>query len=264
VAATVTILFTDLVGSTALATSMGEEEAEQLRRAHFQLLRNAVAASGGMEVKNLGDGLMVAFTGVRDAVDCAVAIQQGIDRHNRRGTQPPLAIRVGISTGDAVSEDGDWFGIPVIEAARLCAACAGGEILCAEVVRVLAGGRGGHAFEPVGPLQLRGLPDPVPTWCVRWEPAIGALPLPPGVRFEFSSPFVGRARERAALDAAWRAVAAGERRVVLLEGDGGSGASRLAIEVALAAHAQGATVLFGRCDEELGGAYQPFGEALRH
>src|SRR6266568_8915218 len=126
---TVTSPFTDLVGSTALASRVGPNEAEDLRLEHFALLREAIAAANGREVKNLGDGLMVAFDSVTAAVGAAVKMQQAIDRHNRHGVAEPLAIRVGLSVGESAREGSDYFGTPVVEAARLCAAAEGGQIL---------------------------------------------------------------------------------------------------------------------------------------
>ena len=81
--ALVAILFTDLVGSTDAASRLGEERAEALRQTHFALLREGIRDPGGTEVKNLGDGLMVAFAAASDAVACAVAMQQALARHNR-------------------------------------------------------------------------------------------------------------------------------------------------------------------------------------
>jgi class 3 adenylate cyclase len=261
---TATILFTDLVGSTAMTTALTLDRADELRKTHFALLREGVAAFGGDEVKNLGDGLMVAFSSVRDAVGCAVAMQQAIDRYNRRGRDAPLGIRVGISIGDVTSEDRDYYGVAVVEAARLCATAEGGQILCHEVVARLAGGPGGYTFQPIGALQLKGLPEPVPASQVAWEPVHGGLPLPPGLSAESALRFVGRTAERATLEAAWKAAVAGNRRAVLVSGEPGIGKTRLLTEAALAAHAAGGTVLYGRCDEELALPYQPFVEALRH
>jgi class 3 adenylate cyclase len=79
----ITVLFTDLVGSTELASSLAPEAADDLRRSHFSALRQAIAASGGTEVKNLGDGIMVVFATASAALACAVAMQQAVDRDNR-------------------------------------------------------------------------------------------------------------------------------------------------------------------------------------
>src|ERR1700712_5882047 len=106
---TVTVLITDLVGSTDLASRLGPPAADDVRREHFRVLRDAVGPAGGQEVKNLGDGLLVVFRGAAAAVDCAVAMQQRGERRNR-DSEEPLAIRVGVALGDATCEDGDYFG----------------------------------------------------------------------------------------------------------------------------------------------------------
>ncbi len=117
---TITVVFTDLVDSTATAESLGPDAAEELRQTHFRLLRSAVAATGGTEVKNLGDGLVVTYSSPSRALVGAVGMQQAIEHYNRSGSQP-LSVRIGASAGEAVEEDGDYFGDPVTEAARLCA-----------------------------------------------------------------------------------------------------------------------------------------------
>ncbi len=268
-AATATILFTDLVGSTAQRAQLGEEAAETLRRAHDRLLADAIAASRGTVAKHVGDGIMATFTGAADAVAAAVAIQQAVDGHNRRaGSAPlavPLAVRIGISLGDVTWEQSDCFGTPVIEAARLCAAAEGGQILVADLVRLTARGRGGHTFAPVGPIALKGLPEPVVACAVAWEPLEQmGLPLPPrlGTRPPFA--MFGRGAEAEALALAWAKAKDGQRQVVLIAGEPGIGKTRLAAEAARAAHADGGTVLFGACDEDVGLPYRPFVEALRH
>src|ERR1700758_5474991 len=117
----VTLVFTDLVGSTAIGASLHPEETERLRQAPFAVLREAVVATGGTEVKNLGDGLMVAFSSPSRALACAVAMQQGIERHNRRAAVR-LAVRVGIAGGEVTEDEGAYFGDPGGEAGRGCAA----------------------------------------------------------------------------------------------------------------------------------------------
>jgi class 3 adenylate cyclase len=122
----VTILFTDVVGSTELSRRLSAEAADEVRHGHFSVLRQAIAETGGTEVKNLGDGLMVAFSSAAAGLACAVAMQQSVDRDNR-DRENPLGIRVGLSGGEVSKEHDDYFGDPVVEAARLCAACESGQ-----------------------------------------------------------------------------------------------------------------------------------------
>jgi class 3 adenylate cyclase/tetratricopeptide (TPR) repeat protein len=261
---TVTVLFTDWVDSTALASRLGPDASEQLRQTHYTLLRSAVADAGGNEIKSTGDGVMVAFGSVTAALDCAVAMQQAIDRHNRTAREP-LAVRVGVSHGEAeLGDDGDYYGTSVVEGARLCATADAGQILATELVRLLAGGRG-YDFVALGALELKGLPEPVPAHEVRWEPAHDARsPLPSALAAEGPVGFVGRSVELARLEAAWKDAAENRRRVVFVTGEPGIGKTRLVGELARRVHGDGATVLYGRSDEDLGVPYRPWLDALGH
>jgi class 3 adenylate cyclase len=262
---TAIVLFTDLVGSTELRSRLGEDAAEELRRTHDRLIAGAIEANRGRLVKNLGDGVMATFTGASDAIAAAMAIQQALDRYNRSASgDVPLEVRIGVSAGDVAFEEADCFGTPVIEAARLCAAAGGGKILVTEVVRLLTGTAGGHAFAPVGALDLKGLAAPVAAYEVRWEP-LGGPDLPmPAFLTRTGRVFVGRDEELERLLRLWKEATAGERRVALLAGEPGIGKTRLAVELAVGVRDSGGVVLAGRCDEDLGVPYQPFVEALRH
>ena len=265
-AQTVTVIFTDLVGSTGLLSRVGEVRAEELRREHFALLRDAMAKSGGIEVKNLGDGLMIVVPSAADGVACAVAIQQAFEQRNRDAAEP-LLLRVGVSIGDADVEDGDYFGIPVVEAARLCAKAEGGDILVTDVVRALSGSRGGFEIVPVGDLDLKGLDHPVPACRVTWMPfeiEDLTIPLPGRITSAVSTTFVGRAAEREALNEALKAVATGGTRTVLISGEPGIGKTSLSSGFARDTFEKGNVVLYGRCDEDLGIPYQPWTEAMSH
>lgn len=266
-AETATVLFTDLVGSTELLSRVGAERAEELRGEHFALLREVISRSGGREVKSLGDGLMVAFGGVTAALGCATAMQQGIEMRNRDATER-LAIRVGVSHGEADVEGGDYFGLPVVEAARLCAKAEGGEILTTELVCAIAGSRGGFEFEAIGALKLKGLDQPVAARRVTWVPRSPAdvicIPIPSRLAVASTSVFVGRAAERELLADALKTAAAGARALVLVAGEPGIGKTALASAFSCAAAEDGVVVLYGRSDEDLGIPYQPWGEALTH
>jgi class 3 adenylate cyclase len=262
---TVTVLVTDLVESTRLASRVGPDAADALRQEHFALLREAIAAAGGHEVKTTGDGLMVVFAGAAGAVACAVAAQQALERRNR-GAGERLAMRVGVALGDVTSDDGDVFGMPVVEAVRLCDAAAGGQILATDLVRII-GGRGGHPFRAVGELELHGLPEPVSAFEIGWEPDGGwggDIPLPPRLRAAPADGYVGREPERERVRARWEAARAGARQALLVSGEPGIGKTRFATHAALECRADGAVVLFGHCAEEVGAPYGPWLEALGH
>jgi class 3 adenylate cyclase len=263
----ITILFTDLVGSTELASELGDAVADELRRDHFASLREAIASSGGSEVKTIGDALMVSYGGAADAIAGAATMQRAVERHNRKLGENRLAMRVGISAGDATFEDGDWFGTPVIESSRLCGAATGGQILVSDIVRVLAGSRTDLALTSLGALDLKGLPGPLAACEVAWQLATtgdAEIPLPACVDTDPAFPFAGRAESVDHLIATWKETLEGARRAVLVSGEPGIGKTRIVTEVVRVAHDRGAVVLWGRCDEEVGAPYAPFAEALRY
>ena len=125
-------------------------------------------------------------------------MQQGVDLHNRRSDGVRLAMRVGISAGDATFEDGDWFGTPVVEASRLCTAAEGGQILVTDIVRVLAGSRAEHELRLVGEIEAKGLSAPISACEVVWAPVSEresesrSVPLPPVIDQADTFAFVGR------------------------------------------------------------------------
>ena len=267
---TASVLFTDVVGSTSQRARIGEEAADRLRTAHDMFVRAAIEVNRGTVVKHTGDGVMATFSAAVDAVASGVAIQQAVDLHNRRGETERIVVRIGISVGDVTFEGDDCFGLPVIEAQRLEAAADGGQILCADIVRHLARGRGGYEFVVHGDLELKGIPGTVPTAEVQWEPvadatpgAVEHAPLPPALASPSAFPLSGRAEIFERLVMEWKESSTGSRRVVLLAGEPGVGKTRLATELALVARDHEALVLAGRCDEDLGLAFQPFVEALR-
>ena len=265
----VAILFTDVVGSTELSGRLSPEGADEIRRGHFSVLRQAIAEAGGTEVKNLGDGLMVVFTSASAALACGVAMQQGVERHNR-DREHSVGLRVGLSGGEVSREDDDYFGDPVVEAARLCAICESGQVLATEWMRLTAGRRNRHECRSLGDLTLKGLSDPVRTSEVLWEPLGGpdtgtSIPLPRRLAVQPAVGVVGREAEMQTLTDATKRVAAGEgREVLLVSGEAGLGKTTLVAEAARAAFDTGACVLFGHCEEDLATPYQLFAEAIGH
>lgn len=264
-AATVTLLFTDLVGSTELHDRLGDDAVDVLRREHLRILSDAVIASGGREVKRTGDGVMAAFVSATDGVRCAVLIQQQVTADGQ------LSVRVGLNAGEVSSEDGDFYGMPVNVAARLCDAAVGGQVLVSDLVRGLVGSRGGQHFESRGSLSLKGLQEPVHAWEVLWRQApaesVATVPqqsstLPGALVPQTVGAFVGRTPDLERLESEWEAVTQGRSRLVLVAGEPGIGKTRLCSEFAARVHAAGAQVLYGRADQESGVPFQPFAECL--
>ncbi|MCW3068911.1 MAG: serine/threonine protein kinase [Solirubrobacterales bacterium] len=263
------ILLTDLVGSTRLATSVGPVRADQLREEHFDLLRDAIASSAGKEVKNTGDGLMIAFFSTSEAVRCAVAMQQLFERRYRAAEQS-LHIRIGLGAGESTVKDGDYFGMPSIEAARLCDQAPSDGILISAAVKMLAGRCEGVEFASAGEFELKGFPDPVQAFAVSWAPlaeeawAASRWPLPALLRLVPVVAYVGRTEERAALDEALNLARAHQRQAVLLSGEPGIGKTRLASYAAHHAQSEGFAALWGACSEELAVPYEPWIEICTH
>ena len=266
---TITVLFTDLVGSTEISYEISPDASDELLRAHFSVLRQAIAGSGGVEVKGLGDGVMVVFRSTSAALSCAVSMQQAVHRDNV-GARHQLGLRIGLSGGEATMESDDYYGDPVIEAARLCAFADAGQILAADAVRVMGGRRSPYLFERLGAIELKGLPEPVEVLDVRWEPldAAAAEDGVPSRRAEARAAGTGvvaRETETALLTDAYKRAAAGEGRAVfLVSGDAGVGKTTVVAGAARHAANEGACVLLGRCQEDVSASYSPFVEALHH
>ncbi len=259
---TITVLFTDQVDSTGLLRH-GSDVANQLRRRHDRAIADALVKNRGVVVKSMGDGVMATFASVSDAVSAAVAIQQAIDLVRQGDERMPL-VRVGVAIGEASAEDGDWYGPPVIEASRLCGSAAGGQILVSSIVATLASAHREHPFTALEPRLLKGFEGRVPLSEVTWPRlAREALPAPVTSALESSAPFVGRGTELDQLQQTWKNAGAGARAIVLVAGEPGVGKTRLLGELARSAAAEGATVLWGRCDEDPVIPYQPFVEQVR-
>ena len=163
-----TILFTDMEGSTTLADQFGDAAAQEVRRAHNDIVRSALSANGGSEIKHTGDGIMASFPAASSALDCAIAIQRGVAAHKEEHPESPLAVYVGLNAGEPIAEDDDLFGTSVDLAARLVGHAQPGQIIASDVVRQLAAGKD-FLFSDLGETELRGFEDPVKLWELRWR-----------------------------------------------------------------------------------------------
>jgi class 3 adenylate cyclase len=259
---TMAVAFCDVVSSTEVRARLGDAVADRWFADLLRRIGDAVTDANGTVVKSLGDGVMAVFTSAGAAVNAAVGMQQAAAAHGHANPLERAHLRVGASMGDVSSADDDWFGMPVVEAARLCAAAGTGEILIADVVRVLAGNRSIHRITPAGEFTLKGLPEPLAAARVEWEP-----PAPTDAVAEFSAPlaaarrgpFVGRLNVVAELHDTWKA---GDWHGLLVSGEPGIGKTRLVAELAHGLHDSGVTVLLGRCDQDLAVGYRPWSEAL--
>ena len=188
-----TVLFTDIVGHTAMMQRLGDERGREVLREHERITREVLRHHGGTEVKTMGDGFMASFGSVTKAVECAMALQRAfaernvsLSAHPERaegaveGAPPlgaasgaptplePLHIRIGLNAGEPIAEDGDLFGATVILAARIASQAEGGEVLASMAVRELCAGKG-FLFANRGEHALRGFEDPVRMFEVSWR-----------------------------------------------------------------------------------------------
>ncbi len=162
-----TILFTDVEGSTALTQRLGDAKARELLREHERIVREALKAHGGSEVKTMGDGFMTSFSSATKALECAIAMQRAFAERNESAPEP-IRVRIGMNAGEPIAEDDDLFGTAVNLAARICGHAEAGQILAPIVVRELAAGKQ-FMFADLGETEMRGFEDPVRLYELRWR-----------------------------------------------------------------------------------------------
>src|SRR5215469_14328290 len=164
-----TILFTDVVNSTTLTQSLGDEAALAMLSVHDTIVRDALSASGGREVKHTGDGIMASFVSAASAVRCAIQIQRELEKHAKADPDRSLKVRVGAAAGEPVEQQNDLFGSTVQLAARLCAHAQPEQILVSNAIAELCIGKG-LSFEDVGEVALKGFTSPVRAHATAWRP----------------------------------------------------------------------------------------------
>jgi adenylate cyclase len=137
----VTIVFTDIVDSTVLTSRLGDHAWREVLRRHDTVIEDTTTSHGGTVVETQGDGSMLAFSSARRAVASAQAIQREIGRAFADDS-PPIRVRIGMHTGDALHEGERFFGTTVHYAARVAGQALGGEVLVSNLVRELVSGSG--------------------------------------------------------------------------------------------------------------------------
>ena len=251
----VTIMFTDVEGSTALRTTVGDAEADDLLRLHDALIRAEIEAHKGHDQEAaLGDGFLAVFVSPRRAVACAIGIQKALDTFNRSRAGVSLKVRIGLNTGEVAWQDGQPSGEAVHAAARVCGAGEGGQIFVSDVTRQLAGTIPDVTFRDAGEFELKGFPQPWRLWDVVWVRETSALP---------EQVFVGREAELAQLRGKLLSALDGHGGFVLVGGEPGVGKTALVKQLIREAEQRGALAVFGRCYESEGTVpYSPFVEML--
>jgi class 3 adenylate cyclase len=165
---TVTIMFSDIEGSTASNERLGDKRWLSLLREHNAIVRERLKAHGGFEVKSEGDGFMLAFQSARRGLECAIEIQQALAERNE-GAEEPIQVRIGLHTGEAIKEGDDFFGKHVNLAARVAGQAAGGEILVSSLLKELTESAGEFTFGEGRTVELKGLKGKHQVFEVQWQ-----------------------------------------------------------------------------------------------
>jgi len=161
-----TFMFTDIVGSTDLIQTIGDEAWEDILRWHDETLLTLVGSHGGEAVHGTGDGLFASFAEPAAAIECAVAIQRRLADHRRRNGFAPK-VRIGLHEGSATVFGDDYAGLDVHEAARVGALAQGGEILATESTG--AAGSQPHPWADAREVALKGISEPVRVVTIDWR-----------------------------------------------------------------------------------------------
>jgi predicted ATPase/class 3 adenylate cyclase len=244
---TVTVLSTDLVGSTLLNQRLGDEAATALEREIADLANVHIEKQRGVMINYAGDGIMVAFQSARRAVACAQEIQRGIARLNRSRRDLGLKLRIGLHTGEVVNDEGGLHGETLIIAKRIESIAPGETVYASDTVRGVLG-TARTELEDRGEFSLKGIDAPWRLWEVPWVTADTSGVLEGRER----TPFVGRTQERTRLLQAVERTRSGNGTLMLIGGEAGVGKSRLIEEVAAEARRLGLMVLTGRCVDQQG------------
>jgi class 3 adenylate cyclase len=166
---TVTVMFSDIAGYSAITQRLGDRAAHELLRAHNVVLREELARHGGQEVKTQGDGFMVAFPSATRALRCAIAIQKAFQRYCLEHPDEPIRVHIGLHTGEPIRDAGDLLGQTVIVASRLSDLAGPGEILVSSLLHELAVSTGEFRFGDPRQVDLKGIAGGQRAYPVDWR-----------------------------------------------------------------------------------------------
>jgi class 3 adenylate cyclase len=163
-----TIMFTDLQDSTGMTARLGDAKALDLLHTHNSLTRKALREYTGREVKHLGDGIMASFASIDQALECAMAIQRAFAAYNVQNSDAPLHLRIGLSVGEPVEDDNDFFGRTVQLASRVCTHAKPDQILATEDVIAQSAGKT-SLFLSRSPIRPKGFDQEIQVYEVLWS-----------------------------------------------------------------------------------------------
>ena len=166
---TITFLFSDMYGSTNLVNELGDIKFREISRTHEGVLGDAIRDHEGYIVKEMGDGFMAAFASSRNAVICAMEIQKSLKILRAKQPELPINVWIGLNTGEAILENGDYFGRAVSEAARISSKAEAEQILISSVTKRMADSAGDLKFGEEMEFELKGLPGDHTVFEVYWE-----------------------------------------------------------------------------------------------
>ncbi len=176
----ITVLFTDIAGSTAMTQALGDAGAQKVVRVHNRIVREALSVHSGKEVKHTGDGIMASFNKTSDGIDASIQIQRETALHNQVQPDLPLHLKIGLNAGEPIAEDNDLFGTTVQLSARIVDKAAADEIFVSEIVRGICAGKN-YNFSKRGGYEMKGFGDDITLFEVIWNDADeepGDTPLP--------------------------------------------------------------------------------------
>ena len=148
---------------------LGDQAMQEILQDHNALIRRELTSHGGFEVKSMGDGFMLAFSSARRALGCAMAIQQTFEDYNQDHPQEPVRVRMGLHTGEAIQDAGDFYGQNVILASRIADQARGGQILVSSLLKELTESAGDLTFGEEREVELKGLPGRHRVYLVDWQ-----------------------------------------------------------------------------------------------
>ncbi len=165
----ITVLFTDIAGSTEMTQTLGDASAQQIVRIHNQIVRDALSKFSGKEIKHTGDGIMASFANTSNAVSASADMQNATARHNKAKPDQTWGLKIGLNTGEPIAEDNDLFGSTVQLAARITDKAQTNQVYVSEIVYGICNGKN-FRFENRGAFEMKGFANGLVLHELIWDP----------------------------------------------------------------------------------------------